>query len=226
MQWKAEWEAFCERWKIDEEIQKIDNWMDWRIYALDFSLFVHSCNEKKEQHSTSSSNKDKQLDMLVKYDELKEDFLDFDEAVNSLNIEEKRDFQNLFIEKRKNYKTNILFLKETLIVKLASLDRDYIFNEIIESEYDCLKKSYFTWLDFMIDEKKRKLETFIFLYSNLIKVNWSKESLLHCHGNYNQKLFILGILRYQKILNDDDFKNLAYSMRAGKSYYAFLKQQL
>lgn len=225
MEWNEEWEIFCSKWKLDEEIKKIEHWLDWRFYSLDFSLYVRSPNEKKEFHG-SSNNGDSILNLITRYEIQCQEFFEFDEAIQALNLNEQDSFNQIFIDRNEKYSEEHLFLKEALIVKIASKDEDYIFNDVIEIYFSVLKNKFLVFIENEEKKRKERINELKMKYSFLIKPNsnWDVE----CgHGNhhYQQHLFLLGILKYEGILNREDFRRISFSVKSGKSYVKFFEKQ-
>lgn len=225
MKWNDEWEIFCSKWKLDEEIKKIEHWIDWNYYSLDFFLYVRSPNEKKEFHGTSS-NSDSILNLITQYEDSLQQYVEFDEAIQQLELQDKKSFNKIFVDKDRKFSDENLFLKESLLVKIASYDKDYVFNDVIEIYFSVLKNKFLVFVEEEEKKRKERIKELKNKYSFLIKPNsnWDVE----CgHGNhhYQQTLFLLGILRFENVLDREDFKRISLSIKSGKSYVKFYEKQ-
>lgn len=223
MDWEESWAFFIDKWNLDDEIRKIDHYLDFSFYADDISLYVRSPNEKKEFHG-SGGNGDAVLNTIVKYDMECESYCEISNAIEKLDVEHQKLFYQIF-KMNTHIDSGNEFLKEDLIVSIAEADSDYIFGDVIRNEFEALKEDYLNRLNILVSNQRENISDLVERYHSLIHPRWSTDfNVVHGNTCYQRNLFILGTLYKEEKISFSDFERMLLSMRSGRSYLKYIEK--
>lgn len=229
MPWSEQWIEFKRKNRLNEEIKKIDHWIDFRIYAQDIFLFLRSPNAAGSGTSGSHSNKDVVLDTVVKYDDNLTLYLQESKSISKMKPEVKEMFMRIYVLNERTYKvSNNWHIKEDLLIEYAKNDETYMLSETIYADYIQLIYQFEKELNDVISIRKKEFQNLVMEQSFLVPEEWKKTNFELSEGcvSRRKRLIIYGSLFLDGFLSKQDFKRITSTLPSGFKYQKHIFNQL
>lgn len=227
MTWERVFNRFFTKFRLDEELKRIEHWIDFRELYHNIYIYLKSPNMLSESQGCGGSNKDTCLDTVCKWNDDCERYEEETNAIMAMSSEQRKQFFDLFVLHKSIQGNQNWRLKEDLLVLFASYDADYVFADVILAEYEAIKSKFDK--DFQSDFQKRKESCTEILNrkSYLLPDKW-KNTDFDCGGNASRRkqLIFLADMFEEGDLSESDFKSIASVLPYGKKYVKFILEQI
>lgn len=197
---RDKWIIFKDDYGLNQEIQKITNYLDMRIIQDNLCLFAPGTSISFDRACFSgaiNTNKDRILDLITRFDIQKEIYIEACNALKALSMEEFVVLLKRFLfgmpEEKLRLDYNNPFLIEDVIVSFASKDNDYNFQNSILSLYTDLKNEHLSLFENSIKNIQENLEQEIEPYRDIypLKLNFLKQKKRS--GSYRKQSTVCSI---------------------------------
>lgn len=227
MSWERTFNRFFVKYRLEEELKRIEHWIDFREFYHNIYLYLRSPNMLSESLGCGGSNKDTCLDTVCKWDEECELYQEESCAIMAMSLDQRKQFFDLYVLHRPIQGNQNWRLKDYLLILFASKDTDYVFADVILAEYEAIKSKFDE--TFQSDFQKRK-ECFTEILNNksyLLPDKW-KNTDFDCGGNASRRkqLIFLADMFEEGDLAESDFKSIASVLPYGKKYVKFVLEQI
>ena len=131
MSWERTFNRFFVKYRLEEELKRIEHWIDFREFYHNIYLYLRSPNMLSESLGCGGSNKDTCLDTVCKWDEECELYQEESCAIMAMSLDQRKQFFDLYVLHRPIQGNQNWRLKDDLLILFASKDTDYVFADVI-----------------------------------------------------------------------------------------------
>ena len=226
MSWERFFNHFYVKYRLEEELKRIEHWIDFRHLYHDIYLFLKSPDMLSESLGCGGSNKDTCLDTVCKWNDDCERYEEESNAIMAMSSEQRKQFFDLFVLHKSIQGNQNWRLKEDLLVLFASNDTDYVFSDVILAEYEAIKFKFDQDFQAVFQKRKEHFTEILNSKSYLLPDKW-KNTDFDCGGNTSRRkqLIFLADMFDEGDLSKNDFKSIASVLPYGKKYVKFILEQ-
>ena len=226
MSWEKIFNHFYYKFRLDEELKRIEHWIDFKEYH-NIYLYLKSPNMLSKSLGCSGSNKDVCLETACKWNEDCEFYQEESEAIMAMNSEQRNQFFDLYVFHKSVQCNQNWRLKEDLLILFASKDPDYVFADIISNEYKAIKLKFDEKFQSDFERRKDIFNEILISKSYLLPEKW-KNTDFECGGNACRRkhLIFLADMFEEGEIAESDFKSIASVLPYGKKYVKFVLEQI
>lgn len=227
MTWERVFNRFFTKFRLDEELKRIEHWIDFRELYHNIYIYLKSPNMLSESLGCCGSDKDKCLETVCKWDEDCESYQEESKAIMAMNSEQRKQFFNLYVLHRSIQGNQNWRLKDDLLVFFASKDPDYVFADVICEEYEAIKLKFDEKFQSDFERRKDNFNEILICKSYLLPDKW-KNTDFDSGGNASRRkhLIYLADMFEEGDLSESDFKSITSVLPYGKKYVKFVLEQI
>lgn len=227
MSWERTFNRFFVKYRLEEELKRIEHWIDFREFYHNIYLYLRSPNMLSESLGCGGSNKDTCLDTVCKWDEECELYQEESCAIMAMSLDQRKHFFDLYVLHKPIQGNQNWRLKDDLLVLFASNDRDYVFSDVILAEYEAIKSKFDEKFQSNFERRKESFTEILNNKSYLLPDKW-KNTDFECGGNgcRRKHLIFLADMFEEGDLAESDFKSIASVLPHGKKYVKFVLKQI
>lgn len=226
MSWGRVFNRFFAKFRLDEELKRIEHWIDFREFH-NIWLYLRSPNMHSDSFGCGCGNRDTCLETVCKWDEDCELFQEESDAIMAMGAEQRQLFFIEYVLHRHVSGNQNWRLKDDLLVLFASKDADYVFADVIIAEYEAIKSKFDEKFQSDFERRKDIFNEILISKSYLLPDKW-KDTDFECGGNASRRkhLIYLADMLDEGDLTEDDFKSMASVLPYGKKYVKFVLEQI
>lgn len=226
MSWGRVFNRFFAKFRLDEELKRIEHWIDFREFN-NIWLYLRSPNMQSDSLGCGCGNRDTCLETVCKWDEDCELYQEESDAIMAMDAEQRQLFFIVYVLHRHVSGNQNWRLKDDLLVLFASKDTDYVFADVIIAEYEAIKSKFDEKFQSDFERRKDIFNEILISKSYLLPEKW-KNTDFECGGNASRRkhLIYLADMLDEGDLTEDDFKSMASVLPYGKKYVKFVLEQL
>ncbi len=226
MSWERVFNRFFAKFRLDEELKRIEHWIDFREF-YNIWLYLRSPNMHSDSLGCGGGNRDTCLETVCKWDENCELFQEESDAIMSMDAEQRQLFFIIYVLHKHVSGNQNWRLKDDLLVLFASKDTDYVFADVILAEYEAIKSKFDEKLQSDFERRKESFTEILNNKSYLLPDKW-KNTDFDCGGNASRRkqLIFLADMFEEGDLAESDFKSIASVLPYGKKYVKFVLEQI
>lgn len=226
MSWGRVFNRFFAKFRLDEELKRIEHWIDFREFN-NIWLYLRSPNMQSDSLGCGCGNRDTCLETVCKWDEDCELYQEESDAIMAMDAEQRQLFFIIYVLHRHVSGNQNWRLKDDLLVLFASKDTDYMFADVIVAEYEAIKSKFDEKFQSDFERRKDIFNEILISKSYLLPDKW-KNTDFECGGNASRRkhLIYLADMLDEGELTEDDFKSMASVLPYGKKYVKFVLEQI
>ena len=226
MSWGRVFNRFFAKFRLDEELKRIEHWIDFREFH-NIWLYLRSPNMHSDSLGCGCGNRDTCLETVCQWDEDCELYQEESDAIMAMDAEQRQLFFIVYVLHRHVSGNQNWRLKDDLLVLFASKDTDYVFADVIIAEYEAIKSKFDEKFQSDFERRKDIFNEILISKSYLLPEKW-KNTDFECGGNASRRkhLIYLADMLDGGDLTEDDFKSMASVLPYGKKYVKFVLEQL
>lgn len=231
MGWSDIFKSFCYEYRLFEELEKIDIWVDFRMFYGNVALFWPSNSIKFGngiKGTASGFAVDNNLDVLLDYENKKEIFEEVELARRCFSKNELILFEEVYVNRtslnnlRKNHRElNVdWFSKDDILIAFAKNDQDYMFSEVIKEKYEEVKYSFVKEYEEMFIELRNDFWNVVNEHRTLVNPAWNLNDKKNL-GSI-KKLLAVAVMLEKGNVSKKDFSLIVEFIPRGNPYKRYL----
>lgn len=226
MSWGRVFNRFFAKFRLDEELKRIEHWIDFREFN-NIWLYLRSPNMQSDSLGCGCGNRDTCLETVCKWDEDCQLYQEESDAIMAMDADQRQLFFIIYVLHRHVSGNQNWRLKDDLLVLFASKDTDYVFADVIVAEYEAIKSKFDEKFQSDFERRKDIFNEILISKSYLLPDKW-KNTDFECGGNASRRkhLIYLADMLDEGELTEDDFKSMASVLPYGKKYVKFVLEQI
>ncbi|WP_288538342.1 hypothetical protein [uncultured Holdemanella sp.] len=226
MSWGRVFNRFFAKFRLDEELKRIEHWIDFREFN-NIWLYLRSPNMQSDSLGCGCGNRDTCLETVCKWDEDCQLYQEESDAIMAMDADQRQLFFIIYVLHRHVSGNQNWRLKDDLLVLFASKDTDYVFADVIITEYEAIKSKFDEKFQSDFERRKDIFNEILISKSYLLPDKW-KNTDFECGGNASRRkhLIYLADMLDEGELTEDDFKSMASVLPYGKKYVKFVLEQI
>lgn len=226
MSWGRVFNRFFAKFRLDEELKRIEHWIDFREFN-NIWLYLRSPNMQSDSLGCGCGNRDTCLETVCKWDEDCQLYQEESDAIMAMDADQRQLFFIIYVLHRHVSGNQNWRLKDDLLVLFASKDTDYVFADVIIAEYEAIKSKFDEKFQSDFERRKDIFNEILISKSYLLPDKW-KNTDFECGGNASRRkhLIYLADMLDEGELTEDDFKSMASVLPYGKKYVKFVLEQI